>query len=118
MRRKPGTLLPLEEAVLGAGLDLRGHGQDEFHGFLIAKRLKEVGDARSLVAHGTLYKALDRMRRQGLLDSRWENPQIAAAERRPRRRLYTVTASGQRAFAAARRARSQAGLAAEGWAPA
>jgi hypothetical protein len=37
----------------------------------------------------------------GLLESRWEDPAIAAEENRPRRRFYRVTAAGNRAFAAA-----------------
>jgi DNA-binding PadR family transcriptional regulator len=54
--------------------------------------------ARGLTAHGTLYKALDRMERMGLLESRWEDPEVAAAQGRPRRRLYRVTGQGERAL--------------------
>lgn len=105
MRRKRGALLPIEEAILDAGLDLRRRGQDEFHGFLIAKEIRDGEGTRALTSHGTLYKALDRMERAGLLASRWEDPQAAAEEQRPRRRLYEVTLAGDRALAAARAAR-------------
>lgn len=98
MRRKPGTLLPIEEAILAAGLDLGRIGVKEFHGFAVAKRMKDVGEAHQLTAHGTLYKALDRMKRGGLLESRWEDPSIAAEDGRPRRRLYRVTGLGERAL--------------------
>ncbi|MGH8958998.1 MAG: PadR family transcriptional regulator [Acidimicrobiia bacterium] len=102
MRRKPGALLPIEEAILAAGLDLRTRKNSEFHGFVIAKRIQEVGEAQQLTAHGTLYKALGRMAAAGLLESRWEEPDLALAEGRPRRRLYRVTGVGERALATLR----------------
>ncbi|MFP5353500.1 MAG: PadR family transcriptional regulator, partial [Actinomycetota bacterium] len=70
--------------------------------FAIAKHIQEMEGARRLTAHGTLYKALDRMEKAGLLQSRWEDPSAAAEEKRPRRRFYEVTAAGARARAAAR----------------
>ena len=97
MRRKPGTLLPLEIAILDAGITLRERGSAEFHGYLIAHEIRERDGARRLTAHGTLYKALDRMRQAGLLTSRWEDPQLAADEHRPLRRLYEVTLIGEQA---------------------
>jgi PadR family transcriptional regulator, regulatory protein PadR len=102
MRRKPGTLLPLEESILVAGIDAGRLGEPEFHGFSIAKAIQERDAARRLTAHGTLYKALGRMERAGLLESRWEDPEIAEAEGRPRRRLYRVTATGAAAVTRAR----------------
>jgi PadR family transcriptional regulator len=99
MRRKEGALVPLEAAILASGLDLRSAGEPEFHGFQLAKSLREGDRARGLTAHGTLYKALDRMERMGLLESRWEEPEIAEAGGRPRRRLYRVTGNGERALA-------------------
>lgn len=98
VRRKPGTLLPLEVLILEAGVDLlRGHDA-EFHGFAIAKVILERTDARRLTAHGTLYKALGRMETAGLLDSRWEDPDLAVEQNRPRRRLYRVTPLGETAL--------------------
>ena len=94
MRRKPGVLLPLELAICDAAANLRQRGDDSFHGYLIAKALKEHGDARLLTAYGTLYRALARLERMGLLTSRWEDPAIPARENRPGRRLYTLTAAG------------------------
>ena len=38
MRRKQGTLLPIEQAILAAGIKLQASGTPEFHGFRIAKR--------------------------------------------------------------------------------
>ena len=105
MRRKPGTLLPLEEAILGAGLESRRSGQPEFHGFSIAKSIQEADAARRLTAHGTLYKALGRLEKAGLLESTWEDAEVAHAEQRPRRRLYQVTGLGEAAYAGALAAR-------------
>ena len=101
MRRKPGTLLPLEVSILRSAMDLERQGVHEGHGFALAKRMREREGARLLTAHGTLYKALDRMERAGLLTSRWEDPAIAAEEGRPRRRLYKLTAEAARALARA-----------------
>ena len=98
MRRRVGALIPLEVAVLAAGLDLRTAGEPEFHGFSLAKAIRDGDRARGLTAHGTLYKALDRMERMGLLESQWEDPESAAAQARPRRRLYRVTGQGERAL--------------------
>ena len=99
MRRRPDTLLPIEVSILAAGLELRREGTAEFYGFSIANEIKGREGARRLTAHGTLYKALDRMEKAGLLASCWEDPLVAAEEGRPRRRLYEVTSAGERALA-------------------
>lgn len=98
MRRRPGTLLPIEASILEAGLGLRREGQPDFHGFAIARTIAD-GDDRGLTAHGTLYKALGRLEAAGMLTSAWEDAQTAADAGRPRRRLYTVTGAGERAYA-------------------
>jgi DNA-binding PadR family transcriptional regulator len=88
-RRKPGTLLPLETEILELALSMQ---QACFHGFGLAQAMREQRGARALTAHGTLYKALSRLEELGLLTSRWED--AAAAEGRPRRRLYELTRRG------------------------
>lgn len=113
MRRRAGTLIPLEASILAAGLELRGAGEPEFHGFQLAKELRERDEARRLTAHGTLYKALDRMERAGLLESQWEDPEIAVERGRPRRRLYRVTASGEGALLRVGQDTASTGLAGE-----
>ena len=97
MRRKSGHLLPIELAILEVAIRLRMQGAPHFYGFLIAKEIKERQEARLLTAHGTLYKALDRLQKAGLLESEWEDPIVAAQANRPRRRLYWVTAAGEAA---------------------
>jgi PadR family transcriptional regulator len=101
MRRKEGSLVPLEVSVLEAAVGLRHRGIEEAHGFLLAKEMRDGARARRLTAYGTLYKALDRLERAGHLSSRWEDPLIAASDGRPRRRLYRVTLEGEGALAQA-----------------
>jgi PadR family transcriptional regulator PadR len=94
-RRKPGTLLPLETEILEVALSMQRSGQATFHGFGLAQTMRERSGSRALTGHGTLYKALSRLEDFGLLGSRWED--AAAAEGRPRRRLYELTGEGARA---------------------
>lgn len=101
MRRKPGSLLPLETAICEVASVLQQRGVTQFHGFSIAKELKHAGDTKLLTAYGTLYRALDRLEQMGFLRSEAEDPHIAAAEGRPGRRLYELTAEGHRAVAEA-----------------
>jgi len=101
MKRRGDEILPIERDILSAALKLRRHGSREFHGFRIAKAIQDETGARALLGHGTLYKALGRLEHLGFLTSRWENPTIAEADGRPRRRLYQVSAAGHRALAAA-----------------
>lgn len=91
-RRKPGTLLPLETEILGVALSMSRSGQATFHGFGLAQAMREQSGSRSLTGHGTLYKALSRLEEFGLLASHWED--LAAADGRPRRRLYELSAKG------------------------
>lgn len=98
--RKPGTLLPIEAAILITALSMHRAGESTFHGFGLAQALREQRGSRSLTAHGTLYKALGRLEEFGLLTSRWED--AAAVEGRPRRRLYQLTGQGIRAADLAR----------------
>lgn len=50
---------------------------------------------------GTVYPALTRLERDGLVRSSWENEQHAHAEGRPARRYYKLTAPGVKALAEA-----------------
>ena len=94
MRRKPGGLVPLEAAILSAAAELRTAEPPEFYGYQIAKQLAHLSDRRLLTAYGTLYRALGRLEKMGLLESHWEDPQAAANENRPGRRLYVLTGEG------------------------
>lgn len=50
---------------------------------------------------GTVYPALSRLEKTGLLRSRWESATIAHEEKRPPRRYYEVTSAGREALAEA-----------------
>ena len=94
-RRKAGSILPLEVAILEHAVS-----GESFYGFALARALSD-GDS-ALTAHGTLYKALARMTDAGVLTAEWEQPDTAETAGRPRRRLYRVTGEGARALSAAR----------------
>ena len=109
-RRKPGTLLPLETEILEVALSMLPSGQATFHGFGLARTMREQSGSRALTGHGTLYKALSRLEEFGLLASHWEDP--AVVEGRPRRRLYELTKQG--AQVAAQAVAGKAGQALDG----
>lgn len=88
--------MPLERRIL----EIAATRRDEIHGFALAEDLGE-GDKERLIGHGTLYKALDRLREQSFLDARWEEPDDAERAGRPRRRLYRITDAGRLAVTAA-----------------
>lgn len=114
-RRRQGALLPLEVDILDAALAARRDADGEVHGFDLARRIASGASARKLTSHGTLYKALGRLEEAGLLASRWEDPETAARQGRPRRRLYTVTGEGERRLAAWRHAQPARAPAQPGW---
>lgn len=54
--------------------------------------------ARTGLASGTVYPTLGRLRRSGLVHTRWEDQRVAEREGRPRRRYYDLTKDGARAL--------------------
>ncbi|MBT2531344.1 helix-turn-helix transcriptional regulator [Arthrobacter sp. ISL-48] len=101
-RRKEGTLLPLEVRVLEIAQQAHSK-RTPMYGFALASALSEDG-GKSLTGHGTLYKVLARLADAGLLETEWEDPDIAEAEHRPRRRLYRISSQGTTALSAAHKA--------------
>lgn len=57
----------------------------------------DVMDATGLPS-GSVYPALSRLERDGLLRSSWERADVAHEEKRPPRRYYRVTAGGVQAL--------------------
>lgn len=110
-------ILPLEASILGSAVELGRSGVEEFHGFELAKRLRDDEGRRNLTAHGTLYKALTRMEKAGLLSSVWEDADEATAEGRPRRRLYSISLEGRAAFARVESEAEALGNFDPGWSP-
>ena len=69
----------------------------------------DVIDATGLPS-GTVYPALGRLERDGLVRSAWEDEAAAFAQGRPARRYYRVTAAGHRARGRQQRAQVLAPL--------
>jgi len=57
---------------------------------------------RTELLPGTVYTTLRRLERRGSIEGRWEDADVAAEERRPRRRYYRLTVDGAAALADAR----------------
>jgi transcriptional regulator len=63
------------------------------HGYAIAEKLRTRSDGAFDLPEGTLYPALHRLERAGLLASRWSEVNGR------RRRVYQLTVKGQKALA-------------------
>ena len=94
-RRRPGTLLELEVAILSACLDA---GQGGSHGFALAKAMADHGDTRKLTATGTMYRALRRLGEAGLAKPTSRRPARDLDDER--RRYYAITPLGRKVAAA------------------
>lgn len=53
---------------------------------------------RTGLPSGTVYPALSRLERDGLVRSQWEDLEKAHGDRRPPRRYYRITTHGERAL--------------------
>jgi PadR family transcriptional regulator, regulatory protein PadR len=92
-----------------SGDALRGHletlvlsalRRGDAHGFEILRRLEEAGSGALKLKEGSLYPALYRLEAAGMVKGEWEDS--ASPRRGPRRRIYRLTAKGQRRFTEAR----------------
>ncbi|HEY2013108.1 MAG TPA: PadR family transcriptional regulator [Bryobacteraceae bacterium] len=54
--------------------------------------------AATELASGTVYPALRRLEKSGLIRSQWEKAAVARAEQRPARKYYQVTPDGDEAL--------------------
>ena len=91
------------------GDTLRGHLETmalasletgEAHGFEILRRLTAAGSGALRLKEGSLYPALYRLEKAGLIASTWEAD--AAPRRGPRKRVYRLTKQGVKRLAAGR----------------
>jgi len=71
--------------------------EEPAHGYSILQRLKERSSGAFDLAEGTIYPALHRLERDGLLSSSW------STESGRRRRVYSVTRAGASSLAVRRR---------------
>jgi PadR family transcriptional regulator PadR len=69
-------------------------GQREMYGYELLAELRRQTDAVVDLPEGTVYPALRRLERQGLVTGRW----VDVADRAPRRRYYALTRDGERAL--------------------
>ena len=86
-----------KESVLQGTLDmlvLRAVQLEPMHGWGIAERLEQWSEQILQLGQGTLYPALYRLERQGLIDSKWR-----ITENNRRARYYSLTAAGRRHLA-------------------
>jgi DNA-binding PadR family transcriptional regulator len=81
-----------EMSYIGATV-LHAIRSERRHGF-------QIMEAAGL-ASGTVYPALRRLEKAGLIRSRWERETVARSEQRPARRYYQLTRDGEAALAAA-----------------
>jgi PadR family transcriptional regulator len=85
------------EGVLQGTLDmlvLRAVQLEPMHGWGIAERLEQWSEQILQLGQGTLYPALYRLERQGLINSKWR-----VTENNRRARYYSLTAAGRRHLA-------------------
>ena len=82
--------LPLTEAVFEVLLALT---EGERHGYAILKAVAERTDGRLTLHPGTLYRALNRMLEQGLIEEIDERPDSQSNDER--RRYYRITRLGR-----------------------
>lgn len=85
---------PSPSAILPGTLEvliLRALGSGERHGLGIARRIEAMTRGAFQVKAGSLFPALHRMERAGLLASSWD-----AADNGRRARFYQLTAAGRK----------------------
>lgn len=63
------------------------------HGWGISQRIQQISEGVLEVNQGSLYPALQRLEKDGLITSEW-----GTTENNRRARFYQVTAAGRRAF--------------------
>ncbi len=92
-----------------SGNELRGHletillaalERGDAHGFELMQRLTKRGRGLLQLKEGTLYPALYRLERAGLIKGTWEDG--SERHRGPRRCIYTLTAKGRGELASRR----------------
>lgn len=64
---------------------------EPMHGWGMSQRIQQMSREVILVSQGTLYPALQRMKRRGWISSRWQ-----ITENNRRARYYELTASGRK----------------------
>lgn len=76
-------------------LILKTLGLEAQHGWAISERIKQISRDVVQVPQGSLYPALHRLERRGLIKATW-----GASENNRRAKFYELTRAGRRALAA------------------
>jgi transcriptional regulator len=92
----PPDATPLPQGTLDL-LVLRTLGGPAMHGVGIARRIEALTEDALRIEEGTLYPALHRLQRRGLLAAEW-----GVSENNRRAKFYRLTAAGERALRAER----------------
>ncbi|MGH7582825.1 MAG: PadR family transcriptional regulator [Gemmatimonadales bacterium] len=78
-------------------LVLKALSLEPMHGWGISQRIQQLSNDVLRINQGSLYPALQRLERRGLVVASWE-----ASDNNRRARYYTLSAAGRRQFAAER----------------
>ena len=95
VEHNPENHLPLTLAVFHILLALTGSAK---HGYAIMREVEETSEGRMLLGPGTLYGAIKRLLKAGLIAEIDERPDPALDD--SRRRYYELTDLGRKALAA------------------
>jgi DNA-binding PadR family transcriptional regulator len=87
---EPGDLLPLPPATFHILLSL---AVEDRHGYAIIQDVAARTDSEVKLSAGTLYRSIQRMLEQGLIEERHDRP--APEDDDERRRYYRITAFGE-----------------------
>lgn len=90
----PSDRLDLPQGTLDL-LILKALSLGAMHGWAISERLHQVSRATLQVPQGSLYPALHRLERHGLINAEW-----GASENNRKAKYYQLTRSGRKALAA------------------
>jgi len=93
--QQPENHLPLTPAVFHILLALTG---SEKHGYAIMREVEDTSAGRMALGPGTLYGAIKRLLKTGLIEETDERPDPALDD--SRRRYYALTDLGRRVLAA------------------
>src|SRR6188472_1193386 len=96
MPKKPAEKLDLLQGTLDM-MVLRTLSAGPANGYEIAKAIERLSDDVLAVDHGSLYPALQRLERNGVISGKWE---ISSTNRRAR--YYRLTAAGRKRLAVER----------------
>ena len=96
MGKRPADKLDLLQGTLDM-MVLRTLSAGPANGYEIAKAIERLSDDVLAVDHGSLYPALQRLERNGVITGKWE---ISSTNRRAR--YYRLTPAGRRRLAAER----------------